>query len=246
MSTFSNPIIGHQLGLQLDKDTYTSGEQVNGVVFTNLMVDPKGSQIILKIKGKEYVNFHRKVKREKKKHQKLAFTPDDGGDHYDVKQFTQTHHFLNHMYQLIAWDETADTTSKQNKFPITFNLPVGIPSSFRMNWKHLGEDNGSEIIYYIKVYLVPPSQEGNVHNQDVGKISLTKKIYFQVLQSEDGVRQKPTCQIKGTVMKCWFAFRGFVDVSAKLDKTYYYPEDTAKLYVHANNSFSLVDIQAIK
>ena len=138
-----------------------------------------------------------------------------------------------------------DTMSKQNKFPITFNLPTGIPSSFRMNWKHCNKNNTSEILYYIKVYLVPPTSD--IHaDQDIAKMSLTQKIYFQVLQSEDTVRQKPACHIKGTVMKYWVAFKGFVDVIAKLDKSYYYPEDTAKISIHANNSFSLIDIQAIK
>lgn len=79
MSTFSNDICSNQLGIELDKETYTSGEQVNGVIYTNLSNPPDGSQIVLKIKGKETISFYRKVKTPLPK-AKLKLRPYDGSE----------------------------------------------------------------------------------------------------------------------------------------------------------------------
>lgn len=101
MSTFSNDIINNTLGITLEKETFTSGEQVNGIIYTNLLKDfnLSGYQLVLKIKGKETVDFWRKTRKPLPKKPTFKFTASDGSEPIEETHFRQTNCFLNHMYQ---------------------------------------------------------------------------------------------------------------------------------------------------
>lgn len=146
----------------------------------------------------------------------------------------------------MSWQENSLVNPiQQNKLPITFNLPLGVPSSFRLKWKNLNKDCSCDIIYYIKAYLIPPSENYDLNTTMPG-LTQTKKFYFEVLQSQECIGEQSKMVINDEIKKFGCVFQGFIDISAKLDKQYYYPDDVAKLYIHANNTFSLVDIECIR
>ena len=130
--------------------------------------------------------------------------------------------------------------------PFSFTLPIGVPSSLKMKWKHLGKSCEASTLYYIKVYLVPPTGDTSMLQEDIAKLSLTKKVYLDVLQHEECIKEHNALVINEQIMKCMCFFQGFVDIKAKLNKKYYYPGDTATVSIHANNSFNLLDINAIR
>ena len=237
-------------GIELDKATYTSGEQVNGFLYTNLNFDPSGYQLIQKIKGKESVDFWRDVKKTQKPFEftkeNIKPTPLKGGLEYDKKRFLQTNCFLNHMYQIESW--TNETQNfQQNKIPISFTLPLGIPTSFKMDWNHMEEECSCKIIYYLKAYLVPPADKSNIENKNLAKMSYTKKLYFDVLTSDDTKNKEDRIvKINEPVKKFGLFFQGYLNVVAKLDKDYYYPDEVANLKLEINNSFTLIDISRIR
>lgn len=91
---------------------------------------------------------------------------------------------------------------------------------------------------------MPPIKKNSPNT--LKKSLLEKKIFFEVLQNEDLFNKKNSCMINEPIKKIGCIFQGFVDVTAKLDKPYYYPDDVAQVIINANNSFSMVDIQCIR
>lgn len=136
--------------ISLQKETYTSGEQVYGVVDTNFPedFDLSGYQLILKIKGKETVSFWRNAKNGEfnVKFDEKTFGEDDKA--YEPVYCSESNSFLNHMYQIFSWDEQEETNSVRNKVPITFSLPAAIPSSLFFEWKNLNKECYCNIFYY--------------------------------------------------------------------------------------------------
>ena len=229
-----------EIGIELEKETYTSGEQVNGIIFTSFLENPQNTQLVLKVKGKEDVNFWRNVRNESNTDDKtIKISTDVQGLQYKETNFKKHYHFLNHQFQLKQWDDNEEV-NKQNKLPFSFTQPAGIPSSFKLDWNHLHKGNSCKIFYYVKVYQIP------IGSHILSKPIMSKKLYFEILENEDAVDQKRNFKINQKLDKCFCIFQGFSNISVKLDKPYYYPDEVAQVHLVIDNSFNLLDISRIR
>ena len=131
--------------VHLHKTTYNPCEDVQGAIHLNMEFSLIGWQIVLKIKGKESVNFiaPEEVISRFKLYKSEAFN-----------RFKKNIVHLNHMYQIIKFEETeGNKIGQQYVIPFTFKLPSDLPNSISLDWMYKSEECTAKTFYYIKAYL---------------------------------------------------------------------------------------------
>jgi hypothetical protein len=128
------------LYLQIYKGSYCPGEVVRGVIHMNLVKTFPGSQLILKLKGKEYVYYTYitwtrglKVRREA------------------IFQVNK-HDVVNYEIPMIESEDGQDLEPDQISIPFAIKLPTKLPGSFFLSQHNLC----AAISYHLEVIIREP------------------------------------------------------------------------------------------
>ena len=151
-------------------------------------------------------------------------------DHYKYKNI------VNNRFQV--YQGPNQTFSRgQYSFPISFQLPTGLPASFDMNWKQEGRLCFGNISYKIQVSL--ESANSNV-------MPIQAHQEFAVNQTVQGLNQNLRIHDNRVVKSCCCINKGPVQITSYFEKGEYRGGDTAFIVTEVDNALGKATIKDLK
>lgn len=206
--------------IQCPKRQFISGEQVDGIIYLNILKSYNGTNLVLNINGVE----------------KSEWTERRGsGDNRHTVHFGQKVDTLERDLPIYSFPDMIATPG-QYAFPFSFILPNNLPGS--VHYHHSDGSKGS-IKYSIEAKL-----ESNV--KTMKSISFSAPVYIKELLHK---AIKPEVMEKSeNLLCCCFCCisRGRTSFKYTTDKNAYMPGETVQVQIEVDNSQCKMDISRIK
>lgn len=221
--------------LQLDKGSYSPGQQVSGTIFLNISQNfPGANEIWLSITGMEDT----KLIEQK--------TKTDNSSSNDNKQSSNTvayyvHHqdfntFFNHKFPVYSFS-TNYLPAGQYTFPVNFMLPAGLPSTFNYEFHKHGPCH-ARVNYVMKVTIAAPQITDFASIQCVQAF-----IVNQELIASSGNQKKEMSQV---ITSCCCIDKGRTKIVTYFEKNDYTPGEVAYMVTEVDNTNCKADIFEIR
>lgn len=218
--------------IQLDKGSYSPGEQVNGTVFLNMTQNFSGGQeVVVSISGMEDTKLiERKTRTE--------WYTDSQGRRQSRTHTYYVHHqdynsFFNHCFPIHKFN-TPYVPAGQYTFPISFTLQGGIPSTFNYDFYKHGPCHG-KVNYVLQAY-VGQGNSKTIHSQQAFTVN-------QELIISSGMLKK---QLEKDVTSCCCIGKGKTKIVTYFEKNDYVPGEIAYMVTEVDNSNCKADISEVR
>src|SRR3990167_647586 len=222
-----------QIYIQLDKGSYSPGQQVNGTIFLNLMNNPPGArQVLLSLSGMEDTRLV-----ERKERTEYYYVNGERRSRTEVYYVTHTdqNSFFNHRFPVYTFS-TPFIPMGQYSFPVSFILPSGLPSTFNYFY-----DNGGGV-NYAKVNYVMTAQINS--SQVKANVLCTQNLVINQEQVLSTGTQKRTNTLE--VKSCCCINKGTTNMSTYFEKNDYVPGEIAYMICEVDNSLCAAPVIHIK
>jgi len=208
--------------VSLPKPVFAPGEQVNGVIYLDLLMDFPSSHITLKLEGKEKIKYW--VSR-----QQYDYTDQNGQQHYRTvyESRSDSHKCFKYEFPCASFNGEF-VPAGQYQIPFSFSLPEDIPSTFYYKWHNMG-DCYAKIHYSAKVKL-----ESNGNDKDLLKDQFDIVINSAQIQKTNHQR----VDLNKEIVSCCCIKKGKFKMTSYFEKSAYMPGETAYLVVEAENNSS--------
>ena len=208
--------------VQMEKPDFAPGDQVNGMIYLNLLIDFPATHIELKLEGKEKVKYYVSVR-------KYDYTDQEGHEHYktEYESRSDSHKCFKYKFPCATFNG-GFVPMGQYQIPFQFFLPNDLPSTFYYKWYNHGECH-AKIHYKAKATL--ESSDGN---------DLLKNKFDIVINAapKKHISQKRVDINKEVVSWCCLN-KGKFKMTSWFEKDAYMPGETAMLVVEAENNTSV-------
>jgi hypothetical protein len=213
------------INIQLDKQKYVAGDQVNGWVHLNLVKDFPSNSIYLIISGKEKIRLTN-VKRTV-----------EGSGEVDSEVFVHkdSNEFYAHSFPLYI-NFGQNFPQGQYSFPFSFKLNENMPGSFVREYIAHGEKCFGKIKYKVKAGL----KDSN------SAVSLFEKVDFVVDQRWELPSGPQTKQFSQKLQGICCSNLGVFAMNCYFDKDKFIVGENSTLTVAIDNSDCQSNVKAIK
>lgn len=222
-----------KIDIWLEKQNYSGGQQVNGIIYLNLYSDFPASHIKFKIEGKEKVKWYESHERKKE------FTENDSMEEY-TEEFKKCHRCYNHIFNLSDFSKQQMVPAGHYEFPFTFYLTQNIPSSFHYGWKEHGESCYAKIRYWCKVKLENDFDE----NLLKGKQNFIINEGYSAKMDQNN--KMKTDVLETNIVGCCCFQQGKLKLKSYFQKDYYIPGDVASIIAEVDNSDCKVNVKSVQ
>lgn len=205
-----------QIFVQTEKAIYYGGETVFGNIYVNLSLDFPGTQLFLKFKGKEQIDFNVTVRN---------------GNGYKMVHRSGKKTFLNQVSLAREWGSLVPRG--QYVIPFSFLLPHGLSGSFHQVGLHFAATK----IYQVEAYLQPTDTKGAKL-----KYKQTLVIREPLLKS---LQQHTEETSKKLISLCPCGDNGTISLKATFNKNILSAGDTAEITWECDNSQSKLPCHSI-
>ena len=221
--------------IQLDKGSYSPGEQVNGTIFLNLVSNyVRANQLWVQITGLEETKLIEQ--RSRQVNHRHGDRTVSRTEHYYV-----THHdvnsFFNHRFPVYTFP-TAFLPAGQYSFPVSFILARGIPSTFNYEFFKHGQNYG-RVNYCISAMVESPGMGL--------QIAPMRSVQTFVVNQENivssGAMRK---EMNKKVTSCCCISKGHSKIITYFEKNDYCPGETAYMVAEVDNSQGKAEIQQVR
>ena len=221
--------------IQLDKGSYSPGEQINGTIFLNITNNyPGAQQIWISISGMEDTKLIEQKTRQE------SYTDNDGHRRTRTETYYVHHQdlnsFFNHKFPIYSFD-TAFLPAGQYTFPISFSLQKSLPSTFNYDFYKHGPCHAR--VNYVINAQVKSQMGGNV----APIMSSQGFIVNQEIIVSSGLQKK---QIEKEIKSCFCIAKGKTKIVTYFEKNDYTPGEIACMITEVDNSHSEADIHEIR
>lgn len=220
--------------IQLDKGSYSPGEQVNGTVFLNVLQNLPGCQDIwVTISGMEDTKLIERKER-------TEWYTDSQGHQKSRTHVYYVHHrdynsFFNHRFPLYRFN-TAFLPAGQYTFPISFMLQRGLPSTFNYDFYSHGPCHG-------KVnYVIQASVGGGGGPYQQIRCNQAFVVNQELILSS-GIQKK---ELDKEIVSCCCIGKGKSKITTYFEKNDYVPGEVSYMITEVDNSKGKADILEIR
>ena len=219
--------------VQLDKGSYSPGDQVNGQVFCDIRQNcPGSSEIWVRITGMEDTQVVEAKTRDVRYH-------ENGQDKTRQETYYVTHNqmnsFFDHMIPIYKFN-TFWIPAGQYTFPFCFVLQQGLPSTFNYEFKKHG--NGHARVNYIIEAKVKGQLNVFADIRCQQAFTVNQAVVFSL-----GSQKK---EMKQNIVSCCCIGKGDTAITTYFEKAEYTPGETAFMICEVDNSRCKADIVEIK
>src|SRR3990167_2773431 len=223
-----------QIYIQLDKGSYSPGQQVNGTIFLNLMNNLPGAQeVVLGISGMEATQLHERCESS------TTETDNDGNTTTKTEVYYVTHtdqnSFFNHRFPVYTFS-TPFIPMGQYSFPVSFILPSVLPSTFNYTFQNGGGANFAKVNYVMTAQITSSQVKANV--------LCTQNLVINQEQVLSTGTQKKTNSLN--VQSCCCVDKGTTHMTTYFEKNDYVPGETAFMICEVDNSACSAPVLHIK
>lgn len=213
----SEPSFYGGIYVKLDQDTFTSGDNLSGNIYLDLVNAYPGDKICIAIKGTEHAKWIDKEARYRQR-------PDGTQETYYVDVVReQGIDIIKQDLDVYDWQRGAIIPKGQYTFPFRFAVPKGLPGSFFFR----GGTTVAEIRYSVEGYLKP--ERDNVPK-------LKHKLEVTVRESPNlNIQTKEISINKKLTTWCCFD-QGTVSMRTAFEKNAYAPGEEARIICEVDNS----------
>ena len=205
--------------LDINKETFYPGEKISGNVYLYLKKSYPGNQLMIRLKGKEFVYFAEVKDR--------LIAGDKGYASYTHRQHKET--TLQFSIPLFSWGNSGVIPPGQYTFPYSFSLPINIPGSFfQKRWCLLGE-----IAYYIEAVLDPPLK--SIINKKGKGIKLNYKCKINIVQPKKNGNEYIKLEAKVNMFCLGCVPKGQSKIHIAFGKDTYLPGEIARAQLEIDN-----------
>ena len=222
--------------VQLNKGHYSPGEQVNGMVFLNVVNNyPGGSAVWIFLSGAEHTSL---VEAKTRK----IYEDDIEGNRWSKDETYYVPHqernsFFNHGFPIHQFD-TPYVPVGQYSFPFCFVLPRGLPSTFNYEFSDHGDCFG-------RVNYTITAQVKTFENfSAAGPIMCVQPFTVnQELLETSGPQRK---EIEKEIVSWCCCNKGNTKIISYFEKNDYVPGEDAYMITEVDNSQCNVNIDSIR
>lgn len=213
------------ISIQLDRQKYTAGDQVNGFIYVSLMRNFPSNVLYLIISGKEKVKL-------------VTTNTTQDADHHtktEVLVHKDKNEFFAHTFPLFSQTGSFFPYG-QYSFPFTFKLLDNLPGTFIDNWTEHGEKCYAKTQYKLWAGMKEPR----------GNLALFTKLYFAVDQkweSSSGIQKK---EYQKNLKGYCYSDLGELKIACRFDKDKFFVGENAQMTFEIDNSKCKTDITTIK
>ena len=202
------------ININLQKQTYTAGEQVNGWVNVSLVKPFLTDTLYLIVSGKESVHF---VTKEIHNH--------DAGHSTYYRKHKDKNEFYEYLLPLYQHPSGFFPVG-QYSFPFSFVLAHDLPGSFEYDWDFDGHNCYGRIIYRVKAGFKDKN----------AKKSFFNKCKFFVNQLWEGPQMQRITQYQKKLSGCCYVDLGTYKIVAHFDQDKFFAGDNCLIRFEVDNS----------
>lgn len=220
--------------IQLDRGSYSPGQQVNGTIYLNVTQNyPGANELWLTITGMEDVKLIEQKHRTEHYHhgnERRTRTVSYYVHHHDYNSF------FNHKFPVYRFN-TPFLPTGQYTFPTSFILPKSLPSTFNYEFFKHGPCHG-------RVNYVMQASIGSPQMSSVPPIMCNQAfIVNQELLLSSGIQKR---EMEKKITSCCCIPKGHTKIVTYFEKNDYTPGEIAYMVTEVDNSKCKADIQEIK
>ena len=232
--------------IEQDRQTYNSGDQVQGSIYLNILEDYQSSYLALEIVGYEKVTFFNKQNPESDTRKESIKGPSP-----NIK--TDANYILEHQFLMPKFNDVI-LGQAQYQVPFTFILPEKIPSTFYEQWYKDGSASAFTS-YLIKTVLESTDQYNfptiektikmHIDNNN-SYLNLPPRIYTSLDQDDNDSDNDENVQHFNIRNWCLFNSKCTTSLKLKFEKQRYMPGEIAILNIDVDNTKCKKSIKDIK
>ena len=220
-----------QIYIQLDKGSYSPGQQVNGTIFLNLMNNlPGARQVLLSLSGMEDTRLV-----ERKERTEYYYVNGERRSRTEVYYVTHTdtNSFFNHKFPVYTFT-TPFIPMGQYSFPVSFILPSGLPSTFNYHFEKYGSCH-AKVNYVMTAQVTSGQVKANI-------LCTQRLVINQEQVVSSGMQKRERHQI---IKSCCCINKGETVLKTYFEKNDYVPGEMAFMICEVDNSKCTADVEYI-
>ncbi|OWZ15354.1 hypothetical protein PHMEG_00011019 [Phytophthora megakarya] len=209
-----------KIGLKVDKPSYIAGELVVGTIYVDIHEPIECDALVLKVTGKEKVEFTH-----------VQHEYNDGNCTENRDQVHRDKEFFKQKIVIFA-TQGQNYSPGHYMYPFEYQLPAELPGAFKISGYSQGEvDNlSAKIKYKFKATLDVGGYFASDLKADCDLI-VHERNFKALVASEDSIT-------KDIRFLCCFS-RGKCELAVAMDKSVYFPGETARIQCNINNRSSV-------
>ena len=227
-----------ELFIQLERNSYEGGGQVNGSVYLNVRNTVRAYALSLLFNGQEFARFTSMVPDptpipQEERERGTTSRPDI------PKVYTKTKMFYSTEQALTSFP-SGTINPGQYSFPFSFTLGQGVPSTFQHMWKTGAHQNDAIISYTLTARLV------DNNNFRVGQETIKYINVQNAMKDEDPALSTRKIDKNYHITNFCCKSAGEVRFVTYFEKDRYYSDEDVYIVCEINNSKGVLDVSSVR